>query len=185
MVNLADLSPLVAAGGAPPPAAREAAARSADREAVRAAALRANSALHHGILDFRRRPLHELSATLRALVRLTQGALDGEWHKVRCAARRARAAWTRAGSCASGRGSRQLALPHAPQQVASRRQQECALAWLHTTTHTRNRNAGRCGDRRLCRAHRARARRGRVYDRRGVAAAAGAGRRARVGAAGC
>jgi hypothetical protein len=79
MVNLADLSPLVKH---PVSAEADAAGALAAAAAFRDALRRCNSVLHHEILDYKHRQLHELWAGVEALQQLVHAALSGEQQQV-------------------------------------------------------------------------------------------------------
>ena len=62
-----------------PPSAEQAAAAAA----ARAAATKCTSVLHHQLMDYKRRPLHEINATVRALHNIMQAAAEGRLDTVR------------------------------------------------------------------------------------------------------
>jgi hypothetical protein len=80
MVNLAH-SPLLSAGsGGPPDAAASHVA--AAQHAAHAAAVKATGVLHHQVLDYKHRPLHELYSAVTSLVDMMQAAVDHSLDKV-------------------------------------------------------------------------------------------------------
>lgn len=81
MVNLAHSPLLEKAERAPPPAPDP--APDPSQHARRAAAVACTSVLHHQIVDFKRRRLHELHAGVGALQQIVGGALEGSLQQVR------------------------------------------------------------------------------------------------------